>query len=769
MYDNVNIILNNSNSSKAKAKDNIEINLKSIPFKNDIKDKNKNENNENHQIIENKIDNIDNMHKIEEEKKKEFFNNSPVIYFFIKIFLLFEGQIIRILIQLGDFYFSTIITNIYLEIILIQICASAVSGVFIQIYAFISAIIFCFLMKIILTISYWELYQLKWFELNPFESITTLLNLKLKNYIIRNIYYITNIILGILFWLFIIGLITMSLNNGKFLDAINLIIFIIIPFLKYIILYLCYCYICIKNLVLNKNEENEKNEENPFYYWLKLNNLIDKGEIKIGNVFPNDVSKNEKMNCIEKLFCKNIIFGLKICKGKILQFSLKTLLKIFFALLSFIYIIYLFCKKGATVSSVFFLLFIYLISLLISIQFPTPLWLINSIYRWYLKFKKKYDIKYQIKCRKFNEKFGAFKVLDSLPLIVSILIIIVLIFIVIIFGIADSFFITAEERINENLKFKITNWERENFSDKSNNIEHAICFTDVYGLSILKIVSLAYASYMKDPENIINYYENSIFKEKIEKITEMRYLNINSKYSIVLMINLDIPGQKPLTVFSVQASLKKLDFWLDLEMFCSSLFFTITRILSLNSLESLTTKAIIWILSIPIRILEKFTLFSKYIKYLIIDIDEEIQKIGNSRNIIFTGHSLGGGLAKYLGWKYHKENIAVSGPGITPLEYKLTKEKNNYKYFKSNLIDIVPDNDIVPRIENSGGIRYRVLCEKGYIECHQIGRILCQIGATCRREDLIGDLCMSIFGKNSYKEIRELAGIKSNIPDEYNN
>ena len=114
MYDNVNIILNNSNSSKAKAKDNIEINLKSIPFKNDIKDKNKNENNENHQIIENKIDNIDNMHKIEEEKKKEFFNNSPVIYFFIKIFLLFEGQIIRILIQLGDFYFSTIITNIYL-------------------------------------------------------------------------------------------------------------------------------------------------------------------------------------------------------------------------------------------------------------------------------------------------------------------------------------------------------------------------------------------------------------------------------------------------------------------------------------------------------------------------------------------------------------------------------------------------------------------------------------------------------------------------------
>ena len=124
-------------------------------------------------------------------------------------------------------------------------------------------------------------------------------------------------------------------------------------------------------------------------------------------------------------------------------------------------------------------------------------------------------------------------------------------------------------------------------------------------------------------------------------------------------------------------------------------------------------------------------------------------------------------MAKYLGLKYHKENVAVSGPGITPLEYKFKKDKNYYKYFKSNFIDIIPDNDIVPRIETSGGVRYRVLCEKGFISCHQIDRILCQIGATCRREDLSGDMCMSIFGKKSYQEIRDLAGLKSNIPDDY--
>ena len=41
------------------------------------------------------------------------------------------------------------------------------------------------------------------------------------------------------------------------------------------------------------------------------------------------------------------------------------------------------------------------------------------------------------------------------------------------------------------------------------------------------------------------------------------------------------------------------------------------------------------------------------------------------------------------------------------------------------------------------------------------------MGATCRREDLTGDLCMSLFGKEYYN-IRKLAGIKNNMPEEYN-
>ena len=701
-----------------------------------------------------------------DEKNKEFFNNCPMIYFLFKVFLLFEGQIMRILVQIGDLYFAGVITNIYLQIIIIQICASGMSNTYIKIYAFLSSFIFCFLMKSVISIAYWELYQLKWFKLNPYNTITDLLKIKLKIYHIRNIAYIINIIFGILFWLFIIASLTMSSNNGKLLDIINLIIFVIIPFLKYILIYLCYIYLCFRNSICPTI--NNENEENPFQYWMGLNNLINQGVIKIGSHQQSEETNIEenKLNCIEKFFFKDILFHIK-CRRRILKIKLKTLIEIFFIFLSFSYCIYLFITKGITVESILFLTFIYLISLIISFQFSTPLWLINSVYRWHLKRKRRYDSKFHAKSRIFNERYSAFKVSDSLPLIISLFIWVGLITTIVNISSKRIFETSIEEKINRRSQFRLTNWKRDYFAEIK-NIENSICFTDIHGLSLFKITSLAFASYLSDPENVKHYFEKTIFKEKVENITEMRFLDEKSKYSLVLMVNIDIPDQKPLTIFAIQGSLKRLDFWVDLEVFCSSAIFSIIRILTINKLESLTSRALTWLLSIPIRTLENFTLFKKYIESLTIEIDKEMKNINGKRNIIFTGHSLGGGMAKYLGLKYHKQNVAISGPGITPLEYKFTKDKNYYKYFKSNLIDIIPDNDIIPAVESTAGIKYRILCEKNAFTCHVSERTLCQIGAICRREDLSGDLCMGIFGKKKYEEKRDLAGIKSILPDEYN-
>lgn len=56
------------------------------------------------------------------------------------------------------------------------------------------------------------------------------------------------------------------------------------------------------------------------------------------------------------------------------------------------------------------------------------MWIVNFVYRWYLKIKGKYDRKYQLKCRKLNEKFGLFKVIDLLPVILSISLLVFVLF-----------------------------------------------------------------------------------------------------------------------------------------------------------------------------------------------------------------------------------------------------------------------------------------------------------------------------------------------------
>ena len=705
----------------------------------------------------------------EDEPEKELFTSSPIIALLLKIFFLIEGQIVRAMVQFGDLYFAGIITNIYLEIVIIIICSSAESNIMAQIYAFLSSLIFAYLMRNVCTIAYWELFQLKWFKLNPFESITNLFNPNIKKHVKKNIYYIMNIIFGILFYLFIIGTFTMPRNEGKFLDVVVFVIFVLIPFLKFVCYYCCYIFICFRDMFRHdKLNDIDDNCKDPFLFWLQLNNLTNKGKIKVGisneSIDFKYKNKKKKKNCCEKLFFKAISFHFSLCSKKIIL-HLQTLFKIIFAILSLSYFIYSFLKKSLSLSGLIFIISLYIISLIICIEFSTPMWIINSIYRWHLKIKKKYERKYQMKCRKLNEKFGYFKLIDMIPVILSIGLLFFIFFTNIFFRISSWYLFDNIRKIEEKGKFIEGNWTKEILSEQS-NFENIICNSSIYGLNMLKIGSLALASYTSNIENTRNYIEKSFFKEKIEKINEMRILNENSKYGVVLLIKVTIPHEKPLSIFAIQGSIKKLDWWLDIEIFCSSAIFSFLNRISVTQLESLTSNIITWLLTLPLRFLDKLTLFKKYFESLDPYISEEIKKINGTNNIIFIGHSLGGGLAKFFGLKYHKESVSFSGPGITPLEFKL-KDELNYKYFKTNLIDVIPDYDTIPRIETSAGIRYRVLCNKGFFECHGIERTICQMGATCRREDLTGDLCMSLFGKEYYN-IRKLAGIKNNMPEEYN-
>ena len=666
----------------------------------------------------------------------EFFINSPLLLLILKIFLFSEGKIMRIIAQIGDLYFCILILNIYVEIVIILLCSSVDSKFIVELLGIISSFTFACLMRNPSTIAFWELAQLKWIRcLNPFETLTDLFNIKFSISYQKNIAYIVHGYFGIFFWLYLIALVTMGSNNGLFLDIVNLNLLVIIPLLKFIVYYIAYLFIAVKNF-FTQNVKKENSKKDPFKYWIALSNLTNESQ--------------------------DLTFQ---CGGSTFHISILTIIKLFFSFLSYGYIIFLFCKKGFTISGFLLLTIIWLFSTIISIEMSTPFWIINKIYRWYLRYKGRLDYEKERQFKELNRRFKGFVYWNILGIVLGVLIIGGCLFISFLFR--ERGFDTAARRFNKKQTFTTAIWEKES-DEEAKKVKSAVCLTSIYDISLLKLTALSQAAYLNDTENMINYYTKTIFSDGNEVIQNMTLLTNKNNDGVILQTDIDIPGDKEVTVFSIRGSRTNLDWWLDVELFSSSAMFSLLRWIPLISkYESITSKALSYLLTLPLRTLEQFTLFKKYIDTLSNAIDKKLKELNNTRYIIFTGHSLGGGLAKYMGIKYNMESLSVSGPGISPLEYKFRNSNDYNRYFKANFLDIVPDNDIVPRLEVSGGVRYRVICEEGFLSCHKVDRTICTMGAMCRQEYLTGDMCMSIMGKKNYMEIRKATNVKNDIPDIY--
>ena len=88
-------------------------------------------------------------------------------------------------------------------------------------------------------------------------------------------------------------------------------------------------------------------------------------------------------------------------------------------------------------------------------------------------------------------------------------------------------------------------------------------------------------------------------------------------------------------------------------------------------------------------------------------------------------------MAKILGRFLRKQAISLSGPGMNAFN-SLWEYKGDSKYFGISAIDLVPDMDLVPRVEVSGGTIYRIICIKGVFGCHGKERSLCEVMIMCR-------------------------------------
>ena len=656
-------------------------------------------------------------------KKRKKKRNLLLLFYqnLLKILLnvyFFAMMVIKMILQIIEFYLMIIITNIIIGYNIIFIC----SRIYIRRYLIKSlffSILFSYISINLLTIYYFEFSKLSWINNNVInESIIPYISKETDITIDSNADEASRICetdYWALFFLFLRIIFILPYEykfrfrkDLKIETEIVLIFFLILfPGIKIVNIY----YTVLKN----KRIEIEAIGDFPFFKFI-----------------------------IVEIDGKNDIY--KITNNSILNILFKIGLMIFRLIYHFI-ILY---EKKESILGYFFVLFIYF--------FCFPFFIFLKIDPWFINLNNNSN-----NLDEANKTIN--KNIKKSKMIVIMLYSIINLFLI--YQIYKISYTSSKNKTIQKIFNKTSNFTGFHWDNKNNisnqNILSPVCYTKIYYLNFIQLTSLANAAYLKDEidseNNIIKAFKSSIFN-KNDSYIDLRNLSFLTNYSdlvSILKANFRIPRKKPLTILSIKGSTTPFDFLVDIDMFISSAFFSIARkIPLLFKSETLASYVFSYLCLLSFKFLKNLTLTKNY-SNKIDDIFKSLTKLPgygiNERNYVFVGHSLGGGLAKLAGFKYNLQNFSTSGPGFTPLEFYIGDKKKKFdKYFKTTFIDLVPDLDIVPRVEISGGSVYRVLCEKRVFSCHQITRTLCILGVMCNQEHLTGDLCKGVYTNKEYEE-----------------
>lgn len=663
----------------------------------------------------------------------------------IKLFIILPGKIMRVILQVGDFYYLIQILNITVDFLTILLVGSY------QISKSVGSIItllFSLLLGNLLAVPAWEFFQFRWIKNhNPFETFFDICNLRkcFKNYETKEVYRInkiTNYFAGVFAYFYLWAIIDFMSSKGKVFDIMNLLVILIIPGIKFAMIYVSLIVMLFVNIFRYKKQENSTDEDNevenedesetdqPVNKYIEIRNPF------ILAQFPNKETLREYRHNIK---VKYIVF--EVIKSVIIFVELIMLL--------IIYAKYQ-IKAGGVIFSLVVFIYISLFSLLISM----PIWIINIFHRW--------DCLNIIEAiENINEKVRMNPIFNGFKYVCAFFQLLMPLFVCILLSIegnrtAKTYFYTLSEEVSWNGSIS-NNFP---YSSPISSVKSSMCFTNIYGLNLIQIAAIAAAPYYSDIKHFQDLISNSFFKDK-EYDINLTFLKQKDDEPVLLRANFDNEETDfHLTIFSVRGSRTPVDWWLDVEMFVSSAMLTVARwIPILQRQEGTASKVVSKFMTLPLTLMAEATYTYKYINMLTPEISNFLNIEENkNRNILFTGHSLGGGLSKVLAHKFQFQSIAVSGPGISPIEdYVVGNNNDADKYFKSKLVDIVPDRDVVPRFETSGGTKYRVLCNEGVGECHNKLRTICQMGISCDDEYHVGDFCSSVFSETEYNKMKELA------------
>jgi len=140
------------------------------------------------------------------------------------------------------------------------------------------------------------------------------------------------------------------------------------------------------------------------------------------------------------------------------------------------------------------------------------------------------------------------------------------------------------------------------------------------------------------------------------------------------------------------------------------------------------------------------------------DLIRLLQTSGYFRKLHITGQSLGGGISLISGAQTEIPAIAISGPNLK-LSRLTFRPEISLDAVNEYLFNVIPDRDIIPRIDDPGPLYQRIECRAPYNDiwgCHSAQRSLCEILYQCGSLDR-PPLC-DCATKYGYPEPRQVRG-----------